>query len=105
MLRTADWDATTASRYIGSLVADFHRTLLKGGVFLYPPTNDSSRAASCGCCTKPTRWPFSPNRPAASPPTVRRRILDIEPKSIHERTPLVVGSHDEMQAFEKLIRS
>jgi fructose-1,6-bisphosphatase I len=38
-----------ASRYIGSMVADIHRTLLKGGVFLYPPTG------SCACCTRPIR--------------------------------------------------
>ncbi len=44
-----------SSRYIGSLVADFHRTLLKGGVFLYPPTR-RSRAGSCGCCTRRIRW-------------------------------------------------
>ena len=39
---------TYSSRYIGSLVADFHRTLLKGGIFLYPPTRSVSRGASCG---------------------------------------------------------
>ena len=54
-------------------------------------------AANCGCCTKPTRSLFSSSRPAASPSTAGRRILDIQPESIHQRTPLVVGSPVEME--------
>ena len=53
-----------SSRYIGSLVADFHRTLLKGGVFLYPPTKLAPRV-SCGCCMRPIRWRSSRSRRAA----------------------------------------
>lgn len=43
------------SRYIGSLVADFHRNLLKGGIYLYPSTA-SHRTANCVCCMSATRW-------------------------------------------------
>lgn len=45
-----------AARYIGSLVDDFHRNLLKGGVYLYPPAK--RRRASCACCTSAIHWPF-----------------------------------------------
>ena len=47
-LRGGKAGRTYSSRYIGSLVADFHRTLLKGGIFLYPPTKPAPAAASCG---------------------------------------------------------
>ena len=41
-LRSGEYGRKYSSRYIGSMVADFHRTLLKGGVFLYPPTEDNA---------------------------------------------------------------
>ncbi len=49
-----------SSRYIGSLVADFHRTLLYGGVFLYPAdySNPKSRSPSCACCMRSRPWRF-----------------------------------------------
>jgi fructose-1,6-bisphosphatase I len=87
-----------ASRYIGSLVADFHRTLLKGGVFLYPPTADHPHGK--------LRRLYEGNPIASIAEQAggaaldgQRRLLDIQPASIHERTPLVVGGHDEMSAF------
>lgn len=58
------------SRYIGSLVADFHRNLLKGGIYLYPSTA-STRTVNCVCCTSATRWRSSLNRRAARPATVK----------------------------------
>ena len=45
-----------SSRYVGSLVADFHRTLLYGGLFMYP-ADRSTPAASCACSTRPPPWP------------------------------------------------
>ena len=67
-----DWcktdEAGSSLRYIGSLVADFHRTLLKGGVFLYPPTK-KALVESCGFSMKPTRWRFWPSRPVGRRPT------------------------------------
>ena len=78
-LRAGGTGATYSSRYIGSLVADFHRTLLKGGHLPLPADASSTPTASCGCCTRPTRSPSWPSRPAAWPPTARGRILDIQP--------------------------
>jgi fructose-1,6-bisphosphatase I len=87
-----------ASRYIGSLVADFHRTLLKGGVFLYPPTAEHPRG-KLRLLYEANPMAFIAEQAGGAATDGTRRILDIEPASVHERTPLVVGSRDEMAAF------
>lgn len=92
-----------SSRYIGSMVADFHRTLLKGGVFLYPPTKDNAEGK--------LRLLYEANPVAMLAEQAggialdgSKRIMDIEPTSIHQRTPLVVGSRFEMSDFERFIQ-
>ena len=70
-LRGGDLGHEYSSRYIGSLVADFHRTLLKGGVFTLSADQEHTRRGSFGCYMKPTRSPLSPSRPEESPPTAR----------------------------------
>jgi len=84
-------------------VADFHRTLLKGGIFLYPPTKDNSEGK--------LRLLYEANPVALLAEQAggialngQKRILDIEPNSIHQRTPLVVGSQVEMSDFERFIK-
>jgi fructose-1,6-bisphosphatase I len=86
-------------RYIGSLVADFHRNLLKGGIFLYPGPKGKLRllyeAAPLGMVVEQAGG-------AAS--TGSERILDIQPTSLHQKVPLIIGSrHDvrEYNAFYK----
>ncbi|MGE5191461.1 MAG: class 1 fructose-bisphosphatase [Deltaproteobacteria bacterium] len=92
-----------ASRYIGSLVADFHRTLLKGGVFLYPPTAEHPRG-KLRLLYEANPMAFIAEQAGGAATDGTRRILEIEPASVHERTPLVVGSHDEMAAFAECLR-
>ena len=58
------------SRYIGSLAADFHRNLLKGGIYIYPSTAAILRA-NCVCFMNVTQWPSLPNRQAVKPATVK----------------------------------
>jgi fructose-1,6-bisphosphatase I len=62
---------TLPLRYIGSLMADVHRTLLSGGSFITPPIprTRACRAGSYVCSTKPSPWPSWPNRRAATPQT------------------------------------
>jgi fructose-1,6-bisphosphatase I len=101
--RYLDWahDHGYSSRYIGSMVADVHRTLLKGGVFLYPPTKKNPEGK--------LRLMYEANPMAmiveqaggravtgVGPGT--SRILDIQPTGIHERTSVVLGSRDEVEA-------
>jgi len=93
-----------ASRYIGSLVADFHRTLLKGGVFLYPPTHDHPRG-KLRLLYEANPIAFIAEQAGGSATNGSGRILEIQPESVHERTPLVVGSRDEMARFAECIDS
>lgn len=79
------------SRYVGTLAADFHRTLLGGGVFLYPAERDRPEGKlrllyECA----PLALLAEQAGGAASDGT--RRILDIAPRSLHQRTPFIVGS-------------
>ena len=87
-----------ASRYVGSLVADFHRTLLKGGVFLYPPTT-SHPSGKLRLLYEANPMAFIAEQAGGAATNGTQRILDLQPESIHERTPLVMGSQYEMQRF------
>ena len=87
------------SRYIGSLVADFHRTLLKGGVFLYPPT-ESHPDGKLRLMYEANPIAFIAEQAGGCATNGAGRILDIQPASIHQRTPLLVGGTDELALFE-----
>lgn len=99
-LRTGGLGRRYASRYIGSMVADFHRTLLKGGVFLYPPTA-AQPAGKLRLLYEASPIAFLAEQAGGFATDGRRPILEIQPESLHQRTPLVVGGSVEMQAFEQ----
>ena len=99
-LRTGAYGARYGTRYIGSLVADFHRTLLRGGVFLYPPTGEHPKG-KLRLLYEANPIAFLAKQAAGGASDGRRCILDIQPESIHQRTPLVVGSRAEMADFER----
>lgn len=81
-------------RYVGSLVSDFHRTLLRGGVFLYPPTQ-KDRLGKLRLLYEANPIAFLAEQAGGVASDGRQRILEKQPQSIHERTPLIVGSRDE----------
>lgn len=89
------------SRYIGSMVADYHRTLLKGGVFLYPPTA-SNAEGKLRLLYEANPIAFITEQAGGKAIDGTQRTLDIQPKSIHERTPLVVGGMSEVEHFERV---
>lgn len=89
-----------SSRYIGSLVPDFHRTLLKGGIFLYPPTAENP-SGKLRLLYEANPIAFIAEQAGGVASDGQRRILDIQPDSIHQRTPLIVGSRVEMAEFER----
>lgn len=91
-----------ASRYIGSMVADFHRTLLKGGVFLYPPTTDHPDG-KLRLLYEANPVAFLAEQAGGMAVDGTSRVLDVEPTSIHQRTPLVVGSRVELADFERFV--
>jgi fructose-1,6-bisphosphatase I len=92
-----------SSRYIGSLVADFHRTLLKGGVFLYPPTEKAPKG-KLRLLYEANPLSFIAEQAGGAATNGASRILDLQPESIHQRTPFVVGSRREVDALQSLIR-
>jgi fructose-1,6-bisphosphatase I len=91
-----------ASRYIGSMVADFHRTLLKGGVFLYPPT-ESNPGGKLRLLYEANPIAFLAEQAGGAASDGQQRVLDIQPDSIHQRTPLIVGSRTEMADFQQVV--
>jgi len=91
-----------ASRYIGSMVADFHRTLLKGGVFLYPATTDHLEG-KLRLLYEANPVAFIAEQAGGRATNGSQRILDLQPTSIHQRTPLVVGGPAEMDEFERCV--
>jgi fructose-1,6-bisphosphatase I len=91
------------SRYIGSLVADFHRTLLKGGVFLYPPTKKAPRGK---LRLLYEAYPLAMVAEQAGGAAVdgESRLLEVRAAGIHDRTPLVIGSRTEVEALRKAVQ-
>ena len=100
-LRTGQLNHPYASRYIGSMVADFHRTLLRGGVFMYPPTGDFSQG-KLRLLYEANPIAIIAEQAGGSASDGKQRILDIQPETIHQRTPLIVGSRVEMQRLNEL---
>lgn len=102
-LRSGTTGRTYSSRYIGSLVADFHRTLLKGGVFLYPPTAHYPRG-KLRLLYEANPIAFVAEQAGGEATDGRHRILDQVPTRLHQRTPLVVGSRAEMALLSETLR-
>jgi fructose-1,6-bisphosphatase I len=92
-----------SSRYIGSMVADFHRTLLKGGIFLYPPTA-AQPEGKLRLLYEANPVAFLAEQAGGGATDGENRILDIVPEGIHQRTPLIVGSPYEMELFARCAR-
>lgn len=93
-----------SSRYIGSLVADFHRTLLRGGVFLYPPTVDHPDG-KLRLLYEANPIAFIAEQAGGAASNGTSRVLESVPLSIHQRTPLIVGGRAEMEEFTRCVES
>jgi fructose-1,6-bisphosphatase I len=101
-LRSGGMGRAYSSRYIGSLVADFHRTLLKGGIFLYPPTASHAKG-KLRLLYEGNPMAFLAEQAGGMATDGRGRILDIVPTSLHQRTPLLVGSREEMETLMAML--
>jgi fructose-1,6-bisphosphatase I len=91
-----------SARYIGSLVADFHRTLLKGGVFLYPPT-DKAPNGKLRLLYEANPLALLAEQAGGAAVNGPKRILELQPEQIHQRTPLIIGSRREVEALQKAV--
>lgn len=90
------------SRYAGSLVADFHRNLIAGGIYLYPgdAANPQGKLRLLYECSP---MAFLVEAAGGKATDGRRRILDIEPSDLHQRTPLVIGGADDVDYVTRVI--
>lgn len=91
-----------SSRYIGSLVGDFHRTLLYGGIYGYPADtkNTNGKLRLLYECA-----PMSmiAEQAGGKGSTGSQRVMEVEPTEVHQRVPLFVGSKDEVEYLESFV--
>jgi fructose-1,6-bisphosphatase I len=92
------------SRYVGSLVADFHRNLLRGGIFLYP-ADKKSPEGKLRLLYEAVPLAFVAEQASGGASDGKRRILDIKPESLHQKTPLIIGSREDVKRVESLCAS
>ncbi|MEO7501576.1 MAG: class 1 fructose-bisphosphatase [Gemmatimonadaceae bacterium] len=83
-------------RYVGSLVADFHRNLLGGGVFAYP-ANEKNPRGKLRLLYEANPLAFIVEQAGGAATDGRQRILDIDPTDLHQRTPLYIGSKSDIE--------
>jgi len=86
-------------RYIGSLVADFHRNLLAGGIFMYPADfrNPKKPGGKMRLLCEAAPLALIVEQAGGLATDGRRRILDIEPEELHQRVPLFIGSKNDVE--------
>ncbi|MBU3714428.1 MAG: class 1 fructose-bisphosphatase [Ferruginibacter sp.] len=97
--KTKDNGGPYTQRYIGSMVADVHRNLIKGGIFMYPGTSDKPKG-KLRLLYECNPFAFIIEVAGGKATDGNMRILDIEPKEIHERTPFFIGSRLMMEELE-----
>ncbi|MFL0684513.1 MAG: class 1 fructose-bisphosphatase [Algoriphagus aquaeductus] len=90
------------SRYIGSLVADFHRNLLKGGIYLYPATQKNP-SGKLRLLYEANALAFIIEQAGGKASDGKQRILDVQPESLHQRTPLLIGSAQMVEEVEQSV--
>jgi fructose-1,6-bisphosphatase I len=84
-------DNSYTARYIGSLVADFHRNLLKGGIYIYPST-EKDKHGKLRLMYECNALAFLAEQAGGSATDGKVRIMEIQPERLHQRTPLFIGS-------------
>ncbi|CAN5151847.1 class 1 fructose-bisphosphatase [soil metagenome] len=98
--KNANTGGPYTQRYIGSMVADVHRNLVKGGIFMYPGTT-SKPSGKLRLLYECNPFAFIVEKAGGKATDGKRRILEIQPKELHERTPFFVGSINMMEELEQ----
>lgn len=91
-----------SSRYTGSLVADFHRNMLFGGIFLYPEGTTASKG-KLRLLYEGNPMAFLAEQAGGKATDGYRRIMEIEPKKLHERVPFICGSKEMVEKAEEFL--
>lgn len=89
-------------RYVGSLVADFHRNLLGGGIFAYP-ANEKNPRGKLRLLYEANPLAFIVEQAGGLGSNGSIRILDVEPTELHQRTPLFIGSKDDVMMADRML--
>ena len=92
-----------SARYIGTLVADFHRTLLYGGIFAYPG-DKKNPDGKLRLMYEANPLAYIVEQAGGRASNGVQRILDIPPTSLHQRTPLFIGSNEDLKVAEEFIQ-
>jgi len=91
------------SRYIGSMVADFHRNLIKGGIFLYPGTKKTPHG-KLRLLYECNPMAFLAEQAGGKASDGFNRIMELQPTTLHQRTPIIVGPQKMVEKVEALMR-
>lgn len=89
-------------RYIGSMVADVHRNLIKGGIFMYPGTTEKPKG-KLRLLYECNPFAFIMEVAGGKATNGLQRILDVQPKELHQRSPLFIGSKGMMAELESFL--
>lgn len=93
-------------RYIGSLVSDFHRNLLKGGIFLYPASyaDPDNPKPKLRLLYEANPMGYLVEQAGGLASTGSERTLDIQPEELHQRVPVILGSREDVEEYEAFFR-
>ena len=95
-------DRPYTSRYIGSLVSDFHRNMIKGGIYLYPKSSKNS-AGKLRLLYECNPMAFLAEQANGKATNGVQRILDIQPTELHQRVPFICGSTNMVEDVEAFL--
>ena len=101
--RNSTTKETYSARYIGSMVADFHRNMLKGGIFMYPSTTDAPNG-KLRLMFENNPMAFITEQAGGKATTGHVRILEIQPTEIHQRNPVFMGSTHMVEKLEEFMK-
>lgn len=93
-----------SSRYVGSLVADFHRNLLYGGIFMYP-SDKKNPNGKLRLMYEANPLSYIVEQAGGRSSNGKQRIMEIKPESLHQRVPLFIGSEEDVLEAEKFLNS
>ncbi len=97
-------DRPYTSRYIGSLVSDFHRNMIKGGIYIYPNTSKDPNG-KLRLLYECNPMAMIAEQAGGSASNGFQRILDLQPSALHERTPFICGSKNMVEKAEGFMQS
>ena len=98
-----DKGAPYSGRYIGSLVADFHRNMIKGGIYIYPDTTTSPEG-KLRLLYECNPLAFIAEQAGGIASTGRKRVMDLKPTRLHERVPFYIGSKQMVEKAMSLLK-